>query len=1374
MSDMDNPPNGPRVLRKQRRPSTNLFKVTMNRFLNKKKAPEPANLNNDTLNALSAPAPTSPTLKKSKTSRWKKGKQPPAEPKPEVNYSAALPDTDDFRTSLLMPNLSARFSMLREQDDPNSKLGKASDDSVLQPRRRSRMMDLGFGSSNGLGDIAEVASMKSSIRPPFATNDRADSCGSGDGYGTDDESHGGGMMARSRPGEGNNLFGGRQKVYRIPTTGAASTRSLGKAVYEDDVGMSAFQKHKLREKERLERERLGLEEARGSEDGQTFDFGDLGQATPGDQDDRSTPTFHDSVNDLPHSPSFSSREPKRSTSSTGHSDDRSSTAATSVASQSTNLPAMAAAPIAQAISPTPAPAALERSGTKSRKLYEPALDQYHQDQQASALTRFNSISRIRPQGQKPPPFLQTAKSHGNLQERSPQNVVALSKSQSPPPLAPLATLRNVSNGGSPITSGPSSPLSPALAHFEEDTVLNQALEPGDRGKATAMGAFNKPQQAFDETQYLERQRQLQRAVSNSTSGQGSVTSPAPSALQQRMGRFEQERERSSPAVSERERSPLASKTPEPSKAFNVFQNGATQIRNTTTTTIPQYDKAALPDTHRTFFGNISASDSEDDDDDNAARMDQSYTTTSDYGSGASGYGRWQPSVLPSVSEHPALRPQKSKASLAEEDELEYEAQNNYVKERPLTPAALPVQQEVVVSCINSAPEHDSPTLPMGAAPLNGMMHHLRQESNQSSIYPATEVNAEGEVQCQHKGQGFHTSGSSNTYDSGSQSRVDSTYANSNPWDLDDLDAGYYGNNDAYQISNSPTGGGRARAPSNTSHPGSKLNGHSDRTSEASQASGGQDWQRELRRGGHNRDASTATQQERDAFANELAQRQRAIQENLKSIAEGGSQSRGTSPTPSTSGASKAFGMLRMKSSRDSFAEKRNEPPASSKAMKMLGLGAPASNPNLASQYERSGYSFESGRPRGNSVSRSSPALAQQRSFGHEQSRSRADSETSRFAQHPATRPPSAQGPRSRSNSTATNGRSQSRVGRYHEDSSPGEGAGMNGSGQPVSRELTPGPSPEMQQSPFEQQQQQQQNRTRSNSRTGPLNGYFEAKPSAIHPANRVGPSPPTASPYNPTTASTWSPFTSQTATPPLSTTNTPTTTHRSNFPSTPPQPTPSQISSAASRPQGPLARKKTVSKTDISVPTLVHATSNIDTVDLPEGASLRNGMEEIASEEQQKGQTPPPVPPMSSKRRGTGTRGRILGVLRRGDSGSEGGEGDRDRDRGRAQGSGWDVSTQPQGWDAVLRSRTPEPWQVSGGGGGEGVVSPLKEGGFAHARTVQPLHRGFDSSAVSGFVGQNGYGYAAHISAGSPERMERGPHPQQQSGQPVALEGGMF
>ena len=66
----------------------------------------------------------------------------------------------------------------------------------------------------GLGDIAEVevSSIKSpKVRPPFAF-ERQDSFASEEGYGSENGSQGDSMMTRARPGEGNVLFGGRQKV----------------------------------------------------------------------------------------------------------------------------------------------------------------------------------------------------------------------------------------------------------------------------------------------------------------------------------------------------------------------------------------------------------------------------------------------------------------------------------------------------------------------------------------------------------------------------------------------------------------------------------------------------------------------------------------------------------------------------------------------------------------------------------------------------------------------------------------------------------------------------------------------------------------------------------------------------------------------------------------------------------------------------------------------------------------------------------------------------------------------------------------------------------------------------------------------------------
>ncbi|KAK3116390.1 hypothetical protein LTR53_003310, partial [Teratosphaeriaceae sp. CCFEE 6253] len=647
----------------------------MNKFLNKRRAPEGVSVSTDPISSSASPqSPTSPGgLKKNATSRWKKAKKPQPEPKqPELNLAAVLPPTDDFRTSLLMPNLSARFSMLKEQDDPNSMLGKANDDSVLQPQRRSRMVDFGFG-SNGLNDIAEVQSVRSSIRPPFAYTGRQESFGSEEGYGSENEStRNGSVLARARPGEGNVMFGGRQKVYKIAATGS------GKAVYEDDIGMSAFQRYR--------KEREASENWRQEEE-PSFDFG-LDQTDVADQEETHATTPNDSAKDLSeatkdlsHSPSLSSYEKKRlTTSSTARSEARSSTPATSIASQ----PAPSAPPPLVAAAQEHAPIApmLKRSDTKTRRLYEQGLDQHIQEQQTSALTRLNSIQRSRTlnHGLQSPPLLYGARSATNLSELKASQPVYALRSQSPPPMAPLTTFGSIlnpaSNDGSPLASGPQSPVSPQAMELPD---FAQALEPGDRGKATAMGAFNKPAQQFDEQQYLQRQQQLQRSQSRGAlqrsisrgalQRKDSLQKPKPaipqrpglierersgssSSVQQRVGRFEQaDRERSASNASTRSRSRSAPKRHEPSPAYNVFQNAVNQL--------PAKSGAQQYDTHRTFFGNISASDSEEEEDE----LRQEY----DYGQSSFAYGgnngRWQPAGLAPVSEHPAFRGHASKPSL---------------------------------------------------------------------------------------------------------------------------------------------------------------------------------------------------------------------------------------------------------------------------------------------------------------------------------------------------------------------------------------------------------------------------------------------------------------------------------------------------------------------------------------------------------------------------------------------------------------------------------------------------------------------------------------------------------------------------------------
>ena len=474
----------------------------MNRFRTKKKAKEPtkglvrASTDSD---GPGAPGPA-PTIKSSITSRRGKKIQEEPERKPDLDLANALPPSDDFRTSLLMSGLSARFSMLREQDDPKSKLGKASDDSVLfSSKRQSRLNDFGFA-SHGLSDIAEVSSINGSIRPPFAFG-RTDSYNTMDGYGTDDDStHGGSIMNRAKPGEGNNLFGGRQKIYKIPVNASGSTKSLteggggnmgGRALYENDVSQSAFQK--LRERER-EQQRQEREE--------------------GEQNPQSSRA---------ESPPLSGYNRNRNTSSTtssgGPSITRSSTAATSFTSQRTPSLSGSHTPVTPG-APASAATGLDRNMTKGRRLYDTGLDQHLHEQQYSAMNRIDTLTRQRNLGaQTPPPGVSSATGTqpGDRWDRQPISGKASMpnmRTASPPPTAPaIGSFDFAHRPANPPETKPafglaSPPLSPPMSENDDHAVL--AVQPNDRGKATASGAFSKPAQPYDENKYSQRQLQMQQ------------------------------------------------------------------------------------------------------------------------------------------------------------------------------------------------------------------------------------------------------------------------------------------------------------------------------------------------------------------------------------------------------------------------------------------------------------------------------------------------------------------------------------------------------------------------------------------------------------------------------------------------------------------------------------------------------------------------------------------------------------------------------------------------------------------------------------------------------------------------------------------------
>ncbi|KFH45442.1 hypothetical protein ACRE_037650 [Hapsidospora chrysogenum ATCC 11550] len=414
-----------------------------------------------------------------------RSKKPAEEPKQELNLTEALPSSDDFRTSLLMTGLSARFSMLREQDDPTSKIGKASDDSVLFPKRQSRM-DFGLGS--GLQDIAEDTSLRS---PSFA---RMNSFQSSD----DGASTNGSVMNRGKPTEGNNLFGGRQKIYKITSSGN------GRVLYDDDVAQSAFQRWRQAEKERRSLE--------GDETGDGHDSGYLRPESPSND--------------------FSRRRETSSTTSSLPSVARNSTAATSVTS-SQPAPSLKDWQPPSATTPNAASPATfqERSVTRTRRLYEQSLNQDIQEQQSSALSRIDTLSRQRHlPGSRTPELPHNASSPtniANLDRPGERRLPILSKASAPnlrsfspptsdsPQPSPAETGSRFSGLEPKPNMTTSPPLSPPISEAEEHPSL--AIGPNDRGKATAMGLFSRPTQQYDENRYAQRQRQLQQGRETPTS-----------------------------------------------------------------------------------------------------------------------------------------------------------------------------------------------------------------------------------------------------------------------------------------------------------------------------------------------------------------------------------------------------------------------------------------------------------------------------------------------------------------------------------------------------------------------------------------------------------------------------------------------------------------------------------------------------------------------------------------------------------------------------------------------------------------------------------------------------------------------------------------
>ncbi|KAL9129112.1 MAG: hypothetical protein Q9217_002355 [Psora testacea] len=1186
----------------------------MNRFRSRKKSNGETSREGSRRPSLDTDVPAVPSFS-SRTFKRKKNAAP--EPKPQIDLSAALPSSDDFRTSLLMPKLSARFSMLKEQDDPTSKIGKANDDSVLFPKRASRL-DL-FNGRPGLSDIAEVGSLPASIRPPFASS-RTESFGS-DGYNTDD----GSVMSRARPGEGNTMFGGRQKIYKIPVGGAGSVKNFsgqdegevssggnmgGKPIYESDITLSTFQK--LREQEREENEQAPHE---------------LGNMRSSKEQDRSGSPPYIKYN--------RNRETSSSTTS-APSQSRMSTAATSVASQKSIYGVLEHKEGLSHGSLQPSLSTSDRPWVKSRRLYGQGLDRDIHEQQSSALQKLGSFNRSRtPVGGPTISPLHQSRSASNLNDRyrpgGPLSTSNSFRAGSPQPSSTPPSrmadfdlcLNDDPHAINPTDSGYgrspplSPPLSPDLDSHNPDPTLLASLEPNDIGKATASGAFNKPKKQYNEQQYLQRQLQLQEGRNT----------PSPQLMRPY-----------SPQLASFDEQATAGRSRNNSQGTTISRSGSFR-RPWMEDRIPR----ALPESE------MSPALRNNSEEQNQITMERSFLSGLKNGDVSSG-----PESESEADVNPPGQSNSRSQSIAHSEltrpveiqrPLNLNPQPNHTVE-PINDAVSESQSfksEATITQLQGpqplihegqkAMNADSPTLGPAGVPngLSGLVRaHLRNDSGQSSIYLEGSPSRSRKPEARESIFG-HESALDQHY-SNSQSRAAEQHDRSmaQPLSL----AARHMLERATALKNQQVSGKTKQMLGNDK--AQRILGEEvPRTHHETQPP----WREQLGTY-HARDASTETQKEREELASELAHRRRIVQDKLQTFVE----MEGSSASPALSNrtqesspgkSSNAFGLLK-KSSRGSFIERQEKP---SKAMKMLGIEVDSSShqppPDLfvgrAQYQDRAMPPRPKGSMRLMREDNPSPEMNEALSLEHREARGLRDQEDGR-KQH---------SPRSSKTSSAYSEPSEVRSGsRKGSTAKPStDGHRVNGFGP-----FSAADSSEMSNvhetskntdqvlaglarqgfATTERSQSAQSGRLRSNSKTS-SSAPFEQRaalsgtPFMINPSNKR----PEATSKGASSHST----SSLREHPPFNPVNRPTMINPSHSPT-----------KNHSRPR--QGRQQSINKHDISEPTFISCTSSVDTIDLPPGANLMNGMDTPPSPG-----VPPPIPARDARRKRTQTLLQALGRL---------------------------------------------------------------------------------------------------------------------------------
>ncbi|WEW59069.1 hypothetical protein PRK78_004537 [Emydomyces testavorans] len=1150
----------------------------MNRFRTKKKLKDDG-------------ASEVPALPSFSGKSFRRGKKNPIESKSEIDLSMALPPADDFRTSLLMPNLSARFSMLREQDDPTTKIGKANDDSVLFPRRVSR---LNLFAHSPLTDIAEVSSLSGSTRPSINLTRTSYTSGEGD---PSEEDHSGSVLNRPRPSEGNNLFGGRQKIYKIPvkSTSSDSNRNSeegettggmgGRALYENDMPLSTFQK--LKEKEREQQKENG---------------GNV------HEDPKST---EDEV--LPKLPGGHTAPLANVTDPQAPTPEHGSASSTPVRQ---NFPG------------------LERNPTKTRRLYGQGLEL--QNQQTSALNRIESLSR-RPATQITRSLSKSAVGlNDRYQKLGPVYVSSNFRPNSPPLSASSISgneLSKKARPANPIGSNQGyagvAPLSPPLSENGEVSPLAAALQPEDRGKATATGLFNKPSNKYDENQFQQRQVQMY---------EGRNTSPfrhrSPSAGASETEKVGRPRGLSTTSY----RSGVESAT----SGYSGSQDG---VGLTGWSAQTKGSPSQLG--NGTFLANFSESDSGSDVEGETGSKSKVASSTPTINSNASLRNSSESSdsalnVQPNIPLYPTHLEQKRSELRDLKTINEVEAMETIpppMNERPM-----------------EKPK-DSPTLgPSDIGGLSGLIRtHLRRDSDRSSIFPPPSPGLPP--------SSFDNNRALNPALQATRVSSHSASIHSNPWELDEWSKSPQ---TSERTHHSPPrqpqllDQQRQAQPSGFSGMSLRARQMLDQATALSSQVQLQDpinketvgrpppppvpntpWQEELQRV-HRRVGSSETQIEREELAHELAERRRKVQEKLKSFADT-EGNRSTSPAPGglrDIGPAKpgnAFAMLKTKASRNNSPSMYDT--LQPKPLKILGMESTAHNasaPNLASKNEFWRDEEERMlRDFGRVPRTASPHVSARYSKPHRpqaQSTPRGSQDENRDTFRDGSSSPWKHPRDARDRSTSdTSRRSKSRP-RHRDDvenfgrgtESPHKPAGEENKAYrgPSSGPSSTRPSIESERLPSEMSGSAMSGRFRSNSRPV-LPSFHESRvPHAVQTAQTLGiGSSPRPSPITPYSAN---------ATPPLFDTS----------PANSSIPTPTGLGVTSTPNQGTQwnqslgAHKRFVDKSQISEPKFVSSTSNVPTIGLPPGASLSNGS------------STPPVPPMNPRRRRPTATQTILGAFK--------------------------------------------------------------------------------------------------------------------------------